>query len=133
MFEVRAFYHIWETSCWKCGATTPVLWAIRPPTNKKEEGFNSSWIGDYEVNPDQDFAMGEAIASKIQWFKRGYSQTMEKETYASFCTHCDSLQGNWYVGNEFFLEEAQDNNLDITDYVDYNTEYDAVANLHSHD
>ena len=83
----------------------------------------------HRYNPDQDFAMGEAIASKIQWFKRGYSRTLNAETYASYCAHCDSLQGNWYVGKEFFLREAQEDNLDITDYVDYITEYDAVTNL----
>ena len=111
---------------------TSVLWALRPPTNKKEEEFESSWIGAYEVNQDQDLAMGKAISSKLQWFRRGYSQTMEEETYASFCIHCNTLQGNWYVGKEFFSNiSADETNLVMTDYVDYNTDYDAVANLHS--
>ena len=130
MFEVRAFYHTWETSCWKCGKITPVLWALRPPTNEKEEDFNPDWIGAYEVNPDQDSAMGDALASRIQWFRLGHSYTMEGETYASFCTHCDSLQGNWHVGKDLFMQVTEGVQPDFSDYVDYNTEHDAVAFLH---
>ena len=130
MIEVRAFYHTWETSCWKCGDLTPVLWALRPPTNEKEEKFDPKWIGAYEVNPDQDSAMGDAIASRVQWFRLGHSHTMGGETYASFCTHCDSLQGNWHVSKDLFMQMVDGAQPDFSDYVDYNTEHDAIRFLH---
>ena len=129
MFEVRAFYHTWAISCWKCGRETPVLWALRPPTNEKEEDFDQKWIGAYEVNPDQDTAMGRAIASRIQWFRMGHSHTMGGETYASFCTHCESLQGNWYVGKDLFMQLTNGYKPDFSNFVDYNTDHDAVAYL----
>jgi len=130
MIEVRAFYHTWEVSCWKCGDSTPVLWALRPPTNEKEEGFDPNWLGAYEVNPDQDSAMGEEISSRVDWFRLGHSRTMERETYASFCIHCDCLQGNWHVSKDLLVQRVNGVDPDFSKFVDYQTDHDAVEYLH---
>ena len=130
MFEVRAFYHTWDVSCWKCGKNTTVLWALRPPTNEKEETFDPDWLGAYEVNPDQDSAMGDAIAGIVQWFRLGYSQTMKSKTYASYCRNCESLQGNWYVRKDLSMQRSDGSQPSFRNHVDYETNHDATAVLH---
>ncbi len=130
MMKVRAFYHRWEIACWKCSDMTPVLWALRPPTNEMEMEFDPAWLGAYEVNPDQDHAMGRALSEKVEWFRSGHSYTMKDETYACFCVHCDSLQGNWYVERDLIEQRVNGAEPEFSGVIDYHTEHDAVAFLH---
>ena len=125
MMKVRAFIHQWEMVCWKCGESTPVLWAFRPPTNQKEAEFEGSWLGAYEVTPEQDLAMGEVLCSKFEWYRKGHSYTMGETVYASFCKSCDSLQGNWYVLKDLIEQRSNGVQPDFKEHVDYDTEHDA--------
>ena len=124
MYETRAFIHEWEMKCWKCKRWTPVLYALRPPNQHKEENFDPSWIGNYEVNPDRDTAMGEALASKYGWYKLGLSKTIGEEVYASWCVLCNVLQGNWYVWKEWIHITNDPSKIpEITEYIDYETDF----------
>ncbi len=129
-FFVRAFIHRFDMICWKCGAETPVLYAFRPPNNLMESEFNPDWIGAYEVNPDQDPAMGEALAERFTWYRLGYSHTMGGQVHASFCTSCDSLQGNWYVWKDLLYQLSSGEQPDFDEQVDYTTNHDAEEFLH---
>ena len=129
MLETRAFIHQWEINCWKCGEKTPVLWAFRPPNNQKEEEFDPLWIGAYEVDPDQDPPMGEAVASRFAWYRSGYSHTMRETVFANFCTSCDSLQGNWYVSKDLRMQMVNGATPEFGSFVDYETNHDAEKYL----
>ena len=124
-YFVRAFIHRFDKSCWKCGSQTPVLYAFRPPYNKQEVTFNPKWFGNYEVTPDDDPAMGEALANRFSWYRLGRSMTRDRDVFASYCKHCDSMQGNWYVWKDVLEHWSSNEAPDLYDYLDYTTTYDA--------
>ena len=126
MNNVRAFIHRTTISCWKCDNETPIIYPVRPPNNNFEEDFKPEWLGNYEVNPDQDIAMGIALEKKYSWYRRGYSYTREEEVYANFCGWCDVLQGNWFISKHIFMLRADGVELDFSEYIDYETSYDAI-------
>ena len=126
MNNVRAFVHRTKISCWKCYKDTPVVYAFRPPNNKSEKEFDSKWIGAYEVTPDQDLAMGLALENKYPWYRIGRSHTMGREVHANFCLFCDSLQGNWYVWKDLLNKRTNGIILEFDEYVDYETDIDAI-------
>ena len=129
MNEVRAFIFRFRKPCWKCGHITDVLYATRPPTNEKKSEFNSDWFGDYEVTHDDEKEMGQAISNKFSWFGPGHSSTIGDQTYASWCNSCNSLQGNWYIKRDILQMLTNGEELEPTEYVDYETSFEPEDNM----
>jgi len=127
MNKVRAFIHKTKLICWKCDKETPIVYAFRPPNNKFESEFKSEWLGNYEVDPDQDSAMGLALEAKYSWYRKGYSHTRGEEVHANFCISCDALQGNWFVSKHMRMQRADGIDLVFGDHIDYETNYDAIV------
>ena len=123
MVEVRAFIFRYQKPCWKCGNQTPVLYAFRPPTNEKHLECDPEWFGMNEITPDRDQEMGAALSHRFDWYGPGWSKTMEEQVYASWCTSCGELQGNWFVWKDML--EMRYDNPEPDEFVDYVTSYDA--------
>jgi hypothetical protein len=124
--KVRAFINRTTMYCWKCGEITPVIYSMRPPNNKFEEEFKIEWFGGYDVTPEHDIAMGKALEKKYSWYREGYSNTMRQDVFASFCIGCDAMQGNWFVWKEMLDRRVSGIDFEFDEYVDYETDYDAI-------
>jgi len=77
----------WEGECWKCKQSTPRVIAANP---------------DYEFNAvDVDEKLGKEMGEKFPYFQK------KRGVWENWCTHCDSIQGNFYVQTEeWFVEKA---------------------------
>ena len=77
----------WKGECWKCKKQTSRVIATNP-----EYEFNAM-----EIHEELGVKMGE----KFSFFQN------KRGPWENWCTHCDSLQGDFYVQTEeWFVEKA---------------------------
>jgi hypothetical protein len=77
----------WRSECWKCKLNTPRVIAANP---------------DYQFNAvDVDDKLGNKMGEKFPYFQK------KRGVWENWCTHCDAIQGNFYVKTEeWFVEKA---------------------------
>lgn len=80
MIEIDIY--AFTNDCWKCGEAIEL---IKPA----QESLDFEIIGEAVIDAD----LGNV--------QRTYSRTQESETIANVCPKCKSLQGNFYVTNDF--------------------------------
>jgi len=77
----------WKSECWKCKQNTSRVIATNP---------------DYQFNAaDVDDKLGNKMGEKFPYFQK------KRGVWENWCTHCDAIQGNFYVKTEeWFVEKA---------------------------
>lgn len=90
-----------NTPCWKCQQSTPVSAIV---VDDYEEGDGEGeWyrvddralLNDITAIEPRNLA---AIQGLAPWMRFGYSATADTVYLANHCTHCDALQGDYFLG-----------------------------------
>ncbi len=111
-FIVRKPYWLLTTarSCWKCGKVTPMvalaaknLFCYDYPDDEEEP---QQWIrADIPTLFSNLTSMSPHLtaylADHYPLYRRTYSKTQERETWANNCQMCGALQGEWHNHQDF--------------------------------
>jgi hypothetical protein len=94
-----------DHKCWSCHRPTPVHTLIAADVEDVEEGEEPTLVEApsfvYDLGADaMPAALASALATLAPTFKPSYSRTLGETTWANVCTHCDSLQGAFFLHNE---------------------------------
>jgi hypothetical protein len=88
----------WLKKCWSCGKETPVV-------TYDFMDFVFYPIGSIEK-------LDLFLRQKYPFVKTKYSSTMELDVVTNICVHCEELQGNWFIMEDF--REMQMNEVDFS-------------------
>jgi hypothetical protein len=105
-----------QAPCWKCHQSTKVTAVLVAKYEERDE------IDHEEFQPFDEPALFvsiealdqqscDTLASKAPWLKAGFSGARQEVYLASHCSHCQALQGAWFLqkpGAIFFPETRAD-------------------------
>lgn len=109
------------TRCWKCHASIQVSAVILDQYEEMDPEY-----GDWSAGTDRMMLQGiaalnkpahEAISAAAPRLKPGFSRTVDAVYLANHCTHCDALQGEWFLtepGAVFFPSDGPMPDYEIT-------------------
>jgi hypothetical protein len=102
-----AFVACAPTTCWKCGGPIEVITIYCKTGAVDGQPLSSFCVSSVT-------SVAPALSNELKrWphFRLSYSRTAEEEYWANHCTHCDTLQGDFFLHNEpdgpFFSMDAQ--------------------------
>ena len=90
------------TDCWKCGQNVNVAVGYKDGESLWQDHFTTEEIG---------FAQQNGVT-----LKRRFSATAMEKYLANVCTHCDQIQGNWFLYVDPFHDRF---NLFVTERQEY--------------
>ena len=83
MRKIRIDIYRWMGKCWRCGASTPLVYP------------------ESEILDVQDPRILSYLTERFPWVKKTFSKTLGSYVYGNTCVECGAYQGWWFVMEEW--------------------------------
>ena len=84
-----------KTSCWRCGATMPVIALLAPKVDDTEDQV--CILSNIDFIPEEVLSF---IQNKVPAFILKYSKTIGKKYFANTCPKCRIIYGDFFLHDE---------------------------------